>query len=631
MKRIVVVLFIVSSLFAWSQDEQQLESLVDVEETEIEDDSYLQQLAAFRKDPINLNTAEWDELTELRMLTDLQIESLISYRWLLGPIIDIYELQAIPAWSIPLIRRLLPFVTITNAVPVAKEIAKRLKEGEHIVLLRVSQVIEKINDTKYNGSPYQLFFRYRYNYKNLLQYGVTGDKDAGEQFFKGAQSKGFDFYSFHVFIRKKGIIQSLALGDFAVNMGQGLIHWQGLAFKKSAEVTGIKRQSPVLRPYNSAGEYNFHRGAGITIQKGRLEGTVFISFRALDASIDTIDSKFYFTSFQSSGYHRTDKEISNKNGLRQSTAGMRLHYKANEWQISMNSVYYKYSASMQRQKKLYDLFAATGDHWLNAGIDYSFTHRNIHFFGEAAIDQHFHRAMLNAVLISVDPKVDLSLLHRVISKEYQSIRGNAFTENSFPSNENGIYAGIAIRLSAGWRIEAYADMYRFPWLKYQVDMPSAGKDLFVQLTWTLSKQAELYTRFKTESGKHNWRIHFNHKLNASVTLRKRIEMIWLSKGEGKQAGFLSYVDMLYKPLLNPFAAIVRLQYFETDGYDTRLYAYENDVLYSYSIPVFYGKGYRYSLTLQYDYSKRISFWLRLAQTVNENDRIELKLQTRIVF
>jgi len=50
-------------------------------------------------------------------------------------------------------------------------------------------------------------------------------------------------------------------------MGQGLIQWQSLAFKKSVDVTGIKRQSAVLCPYNSAGEFYFHRGAGITDQE----------------------------------------------------------------------------------------------------------------------------------------------------------------------------------------------------------------------------------------------------------------------------------------------------------------------------------------------------------------------------
>ena len=68
-------------------------------------------------------------------------------------------------------------------------------------------------------------------------------------------------------------------------------------------------------------------------------------------------------------------------------------------------------------------------------------------------------------------------------------------------------------------------------------------------------------------------------------------------------------------MLKPFSGNIRLQYFKTDGYDSRLYAYENDVLYGYSIPVYYGKGYRYYVNINYDINKRLSVWGRFAQTV----------------
>ncbi|WP_315821124.1 hypothetical protein [Paraflavitalea speifideaquila] len=151
------------------------------------------------------------------------------------------ELQAIPAWDPATIRQLLPFVQLGIAIHRSIPFGKRLYAGNHSLLLRASQVLERAkgyqppatNDKDhYQGNPMRLFTRYRYNYANLLQYGITADKDAGESFFKGAQRTGFDFYSFHFFARQLGKIKTLALGDFTVNMGQGLIHWQSLAFKK---------------------------------------------------------------------------------------------------------------------------------------------------------------------------------------------------------------------------------------------------------------------------------------------------------------------------------------------------------------------------------------------------------------
>ncbi|HKZ65921.1 MAG TPA: hypothetical protein VJ111_06190, partial [Chitinophagaceae bacterium] len=520
--------------------------------------------------------------------------------------------------------------------------------------------------TKYLGGPQRLFFRYRYTYKNLLQFGLLGDKDAGEQFFKGTQKKGFDFYSFHLFARKIGIIQSLAIGDFTVNMGQGLVQWQSLAFKKSVDVMGVKRQSATLRPYNSAGEFNFNRGIGITIKKEKIEATVFASVRQLSANFvaDTVNSEDYISSFQMSGYHRTTAEIADKNSLRQRSIGGNIKYIRNRWHVGINGVHYNFSMPIQKRDEPYNLFAINGKSWSNISVDYSYTYKNFHFFGEAAADKNLSKAFLNGILISVDPRVDISVVQRAIAKSYQAVNGNSFTENTYPANENGVYAGITIRPAAAWRLDAYGDMYKFPWLKYQVDAPSYGRDFLAQLTYTPNKQVEVYSRFRNESKhlnqadnitttnylvqvpKQNWRLQTSFKINPTFAFRNRIEMIWYNKKEeNNETGFLVFADLIYKPVIKPVSGILRLQYFETDGYNSRLYAYENDVLYNYSIPVFFDKGYRYYLTLNYDLSKKTSFWLRWAQTIYQdkntigsgldeiagNKKAEIKLQARYLF
>jgi hypothetical protein len=68
-------------------------------------------------------------------------------------------------------------------------------------------------------------------------------------------------------------------------------------------------------------------------------------------------------------------------------------------------------------------------------------------------------------------------------------------------------------------------------------------------------------------------------------------------------------------MLIPWSGVIRLQYFETAGYNSRIYAYENDVLYSYSIPALFDKGFRYYLTLSYKVGKNFTCWIRCSQTV----------------
>lgn len=653
--------------------EQQLENLTDADQAETEDDSYLQQLEQFRKNPVYLNTADENELKELKILSGLQIANFISYRKLFGKFVSIYELQAVPSWDIQTIKNLLPFITITEPLNISEVFKTRMKKGEHSLLVRFSQVVEKskgLDDatvgTKYLGSPQKIFFRYRYQYKNLLQFGIAGDKDAGEQFFKGAQNKGFDFYSFHLFARKLGSIQSLAIGDFTVNMGQGLIQWQSLAFRKSVDVLGIKRQSPVLRPYNSAGEFNFHRGAGITIQKGKIEATVFGSYRKLSANFvaDTVSNEEFISSFLNSGYHRTESEIADRNKLGQFAFGGNIKYKNDSWHVGANAIVFNFSSSVQKREEPYNLYAISGDSWDNYSIDYSYTYRNLHFFGEAAVDKNFNKALLNGLLISVDPRVDLSFVHRKIDAQYQSINGNAFTENTYPTNENGIFSGISIRPVPSWRIDAYMDVFKFPWLKYLVDAPGRGKDFLAQITYTPNRQIEIYSRYRSESKegnqpdnitvtnylvslpRQNWRTQIIFKVNPSVTVKSRTDLLWYDKkGDNAEKGFLAFLDVAYKPMLKKYSGNMRLQYFETDGYNSRLYAYENDVLYYYSIPSFFNKGYRYYLNFNYDLDSNISFWLKWSQTlynnaesigsgldeISGNKKSEFRVMARIIF
>ena len=247
---------------------------------------------------------------------------------------------------------------------------------------------------------------------------------------------------------------------------------------------------------------------------------------------------------------------------------------------------------------------------------------------------HFAMAFITGLQIAVSATVDMSLCYRNISRAYQALYASAFTTNAAPSNEKGVYLGITVRPNSLWQIDAYADMYTFPWLKYRVDKASVGSDFLIQAVFKPNKQLEICSRYHISTGvinvnpdaftlspvlpqpRQNWRAQVNYRVSPAVTIRSRTEILWFTAREPTaEQGFLVNLDLLYKPLLKSFSGNLRGQYFETDGYDSRLYAYENDVLYSFSIPVFYDKGYRYYVNLNYDVSKKLTVWARWAQTL----------------
>lgn len=651
--------------------EQQIENLTDLLESDIEDDQLLQLLDYYQKNPLNLNNATADELRQLRIIPDLQIQNLIQFRKLFGPLLSIYELQAVPGWDIILIKRLLPFMVVNDNTTFIEGLGQRIRGGEHSILMRNTRILEKGRgynkalSTYYPGSPDHLLLRYRYQYKNLLQWGITADKDAGEQFFNGAQSKGFDFYSAHFFVRRLGVVKALAVGDYSVNLGQGLIQWQSLAFKKSADAVSIKRQSPVLQPYSSAGEYNFNRGGGLTLEKGRLEATLFVSATPVSANkgIDTLSNEEIFTSFLTSGLHRTLGEIKDRYSITQNSFGGNVNYSTPYFSVGVNSIYYHFSHPLLKRGEPYNRFAINGDAWANHSADFSITYKNLHFFGEAALDKDGSKAVTGGAQVALDPKVDLALLYRNIGKEYAAVYGNAFTESVMPVNEQGFYTGISVRPATGWRIDGYADVYRFPFIKFRTDAPSTGKDYLLQITYQPNRQTEIYARYRTETkernesgsdsvlhflvGKprQNWRLHMQYQLTPAFTLKTRTEVVLYDKtGIDKQTGYLAYIEGGYKGGFT-WGGNLRLQYFETEGYDSRLYAFESDVLYGYTIPPFFDKGFRYYLNLHYDLTKKLTVWVRWAQTIYKdkksvgsgldeikgNKRSEIKLQMRYIF
>ena len=105
-------------------------------------------------------------------------------------------MQAIPSWDIATIKKLIPFIEISDNKNLAEKLKERWRGGDEKFLIRYGRVLEKSKGydkpadssaNYYLGSRDKLYLRYSYNYKNLLQWGLLADKDAGEQFFKGNQ------------------------------------------------------------------------------------------------------------------------------------------------------------------------------------------------------------------------------------------------------------------------------------------------------------------------------------------------------------------------------------------------------------------------------------------------------------
>jgi hypothetical protein len=144
----------------------------------------------------------------------------------------------------------------------------------------------------------------------------------------------------------------------------------------------------------------------------------------------------------------------------------------------------------------------------------------------------------------------------------------------------------------------------------------------------------------------NIRLHCRYQVNRNLQLQSRAEFkIVNGDSTGKANGFLLYQDIVYRFPRIPVQLSMRYLFYSTDDYASRIYAYESDVLYSYSIPALYDEGNRSYIMLRYDANKSLTLWVKWAQTlvddvstigsgldeIQGNIRSEIKLQVRWVF
>lgn len=645
----------------------------------------LDELLYYSEHPINLNSATFQELEGLYVLDDIRINKLLNHIEANGKLLNIFELQGVDGFDLSTIRKIQPFIKISENPDAASfSFKEMIKEGKHEIMLRYQQVIEQqegysfIEDSvlaespnrRYLGSPQKYYARYRFKYSNKVSWGVTMEKDAGEEFFKGSMKRGFDFYSGHIFVRNLGVVKSAAIGDFQAQFGQGLVFWSGLAFGKSSDGIGIKRNAQGLRAYTSVDENRFLRGGGTTLKFGKVEVTAFGSYKPIDANVSAADTltqeEAQTTSIFSGGLHRTPGELEDRWAINEAIYGGNISYKSRRLTVGLTGVGYQFSTPLQRSDNLYNFYEFEGKQNSNFGIDYSFIWRNFHFFGETAMSQNFGVATINGLFMTLDPKVTITLMMRYLQPKYQALYANAATENSRINNETGYYIGFNLQPFKHWYLHGFFDLFKFPWLRFQVNSPSFGYETIAQLVYRPSRTFEAYFRFRTKNKPLNqsaalstepirgiedelrsyYRVNLTFSLSKEIKLRNRVEFSRYKRGDQEaEQGFMIYQDLIYKPQNFPLSFSARLAYFDTESYSTRIYAYENDVLYAYSFPAYYYRGMKAYITLRYRIIRGIDVWFRVANLFYSNrdhigsgleeipgkHRTDIKVQLRFKF
>lgn len=596
-------------------------------------------LSYLSEHPMDLNEVTRDQLSRLPFLSDRQIEQILRYRKRVERFVSLYELKGIEDMDFQTIQLVLPFVYVgeksVDKIPFT--VKNLLKYGSNELLFRYDQcfqqkkgygsypdsVLQKYPNRKYLGEPFYASIRYSYNFEDRLQMGFVGEKDAGEPFWS-EMHKGFDYYSFHFLLKEHGVLKTLAIGDYKVSFGQGLVISNDFSPSRSALVSQAERRNNGFRRHYSTNEQDFFRGVATTLTWKDWDASLFYSYRKLDGAVD----KDTFPTIKTDGLHRLSRDWEKRKKVGMQTLGGNIRFARSDVHIGLTALHYSFGGlTLYPQEKPYNRFAFRGKSNFNIGVDYMLKNRWGKLYGETAISGNGAMATLNALRLAPVSYLSLLILYRYYDRRYQAFFGNAFAQNSSVQNEQGVYLGFQWTPFGYWKISAYADFYRFPWLKYQVDYPSVGREYMAQLDYAWNASCSTYLRYKCEEkdedGKQQrLRWQASYVLASAWHLRTSADGIFSDYGGDNQMGYSLSQSIGWKPSTIPFRFDTYVAWFSTDGYASRISSYEKNILYAFYMPSFYGKGFRFALSFHWDITRYLSLSAKLGHTYyKDRDKI----------
>ncbi len=569
----------------------------------------LSELAAH---PLDLNSCTREDLQRLPFLSEQQIMDFMEYRDRYGRLESGMELRMIRSMEKTTADLLLQFFTITPAprrdtIPSLRTLA-RYARHELVGYGRLPFYDHAGDKDGYLGPKYKHWLRYTLTSSNHLKVGLVASQDAGEPFFKGKNSTGYDFYSAYVMLQHMGRLKNIVVGRYRMRTGMGLILNNSYSLGKLNTLSTLGRATTHITPHGSRSEANYLQGAAATVSllKG-LDLTAFASWRKRDATLNK-DSASVAT-LLTSGYHRTQSEMARRRNTSQTTVGGNLAYSNHGFHLGITGLYTSFNRTLQPlTSQNYRYWYPEGRHFWNASADYGYLSGRFSFSGETATGTRGRVATVNVASLQVGSSWQLMALQRYYPYQFVALMGESFSEGGSVNNESGVYLGAQWRPLRGMKVLAYSDMAYFAWPQYQADASSHAFDNLIQVErqldhWSWLARYRLKLRERNNDAQTALEYKAQHRGRAAVgyqnnrwSLRTQGDLSYYKDAEGS-LGYMVVQHAAYAlPRLTVRASV---GYFHTDDYASRVYVYEPGMLYSFSFPSFYGEGLRVALTTRW--------------------------------
>lgn len=577
--------------------------------------------------PLNLNKATREDLLQSSLFRQDQINAILNYRSEYLFFVDLEELRTLSAFNNSDLERVKQYLYCKSS----NEQQVKNRHQQFLIRTKTNSTAQK----DYPSSPFQHFARYRIANPNTGAFGFSIENDIGEGFNSDPSSQiPADYLGYYFIYKPRYKKTKVAIGNYTLQFGQGLHFWNGFGFSKSIYTTEISKHDTELREFSSSSETNNLHGLAVSYGH-KINLTGFYSNKKIDGSI-TSDSSF--SNFQYTGLHRTPAELNNKDQVIEKIIGTRVSYNSNQTKIGITSSNIHFSKYLIPNGDLYLLNRFSGNSINSVSLDIHQYNRKIEFYGESILNNNLGMAHIYGATTKISSSLKSSFAFRHFNSKYFSRYFNVLSESSTPNNEKGLYFGFTWQPHPSWVLSSYIDQFEFPWLQFSINSPSKGVELVSQINHQISPHTHFYIRWKTQekeanhSGnivtkkQHKIQLQLNHQISRSWTYQTRVNSNLVSQETTRSNGWAVSHAFNYKQRYWSF--YIRHVSFSTNDFNSRIYAYENDVRYSFSSGNYYGKGQRIILLLNKKASRHTSIGIRysLTRKVQERPIHELKIQ-----
>lgn len=600
MKRLVAYIVSVLLIFPLFAAEPDVDAIIDdiyrqlTELEPVESGELQEELLQYAATPIDINSATEDDLRKLRFLSDNQIDAILTYVYK-HPMASLDELDLIYELPSYQARNLRAFITVKS-----KENDNHIyaKDVFHYARHEIIARTDVRNIESYENDPVFAQLKYKFNYRNQVQFGVNISRAPG------ALAKDMRYGAYLELNNVAPHLKTFVAGNYQASFGQGLVFNTGFHQGKNSYIMTVGNAAEGLRKYSAAGIASLH-GAGTTLTFGDI------------TKLKTEISLLY-------SFNRSN------DSLWHHVLGTHIGFRHRQLALGLTFAEHLYNDSVRYYRNMaYNRNYFRGTNQAVIGADFRYCGNWYDIFAEVAAAQNSSWGWATELGCRLTPVNDVGLivLYRYYSPTFDNTLAYVFSETTRINDENGFYLGTEISRLENWIFRAYGDVFRFSGPKYGISYsPSWGYDAMGEADWSktfdkhnIGTNIRFRAREKAQKSTYALRLRFTYDVGGwSFRTQGDVNLVQDSIN-ALSYGYSISQDIHYSFSQVPLTLQLRLQGFDARKWDNRIYVYENDVLYAWSIPSNYGLGGRAYLNLRWRIIDQLSLYLKVSETVYSRD------------